>query len=117
MVKRLVSGAIALCCVMAGSAVHADDPNDPAMRDPRARARDKAIIRQLNRNELARVQARDARYAEGWRAWRQQPQQRADHARAMERYSHDRAQYERDMAAWRRAAAACRQGDYRYCDR
>lgn len=115
--QRLMSGTLALCCVLAGTAALADDPNDPAMRDPRARARDKAIIRQLNRNELARVRARDARYAEGWREWRDQSGRRADHARAVERYEHDRAQYERDMAAWRRAVAACRAGDYRYCER
>jgi hypothetical protein len=31
-------------------------------------------------------------------------------------YSRSRARYERDMAAWRRAVAACRAGDYSACD-
>lgn len=48
----------------------ADDPHDPAMRSAAARARDREIVRQLNLQELARVRERDARYAEGWRAWR-----------------------------------------------
>ena len=110
--------ALALGAVTAmPTAALADDPNDPAMRDPRARARDRAIIRQLNRNELARVRERDARYAEGWRAYRERPAQQAEHARRMARYEAEREQYERDMAEWRHAVARCRAGDWRYCQR
>jgi hypothetical protein len=101
----------------------ADDPNDPAMRSAAARARDHEIIRQLNKQELARVRERDARYAEGWRAARANGSSAADYAarsqdhdRAVADYARDRARYERDMAAWRRAVAACRAGDYSACD-
>lgn len=114
---RLLAGIAVIAAAFAATPVMADDPNDPAMRDPRARARDRAIIRQLNRDELARVRARDARYASGWRAYRELPARRAEHARAMAQYERDRAQYDRDMAAWRHAVARCQSGDYRYCDR
>jgi predicted acylesterase/phospholipase RssA len=113
--------AIFLCVAAAAAtmpvAVHADDPNDPTMRSAAARARDKAIIRQLNLDELARVRKRDAGYAEGWRAAREGNAARSqDHQRAMADYARKRDQYERDMAAWRRAVAACRAGDYSACD-
>lgn len=86
----------------------ADDPNDPAMRSAEARARDRAIIRRLNLEEGARVRARDARYAKGWREY-------ADHQKSQADYARKRAQYDRDMAAWRRAVAACRAGDHSAC--
>ncbi|MDE2404151.1 MAG: hypothetical protein KGM17_05480 [Sphingomonadales bacterium] len=92
-------------------AARADDPNDPAMRDPRMRAWDREQIRRLNRSELAYVQQRDAGYAEGWRRWREQGGGVAANAD----YARERARYERDMAAWRRAVAACRAGDYDAC--
>ena len=79
----------------------------PDMSTPEARARDRAIIRQLNRNELARVRRRDARWAAEAR----------ESDRAQSDYAHRRAQYDRDMAAWRRAVARCRAGDYSACDR
>ena len=115
----LVLGA-ALAAAMLPVAAQADDPRDPSMRSAAARARDKAIIRQLNREELARVRRRDARYAEGWRAWRENGGNAArsrEHRRAMANHAQRRAQYERDMAAWRRAVAACRAGDYSACER
>jgi hypothetical protein len=87
----------------------ADDPHDPTMRSAAARARDSAGTRQLNRQELARVRARDARNG-GWRS-------SGRNAAADAEYAHDRAQYERQMAAWRRAVAACQAGDYSACDR
>ena len=97
----------AIAGAMIPAALHADDPRDPSMRSAEARARDRAIIRQLNRNELAQVRRRDARYAQQARA--------SD--RAMADYAQRRAQHDRDMAAWRRAVAACRAGDYSACDR
>jgi hypothetical protein len=48
----------------------ADDPNDPAMRSAAARARDRAIIQKLNRDQLAYVRKRDAEYAKDWAAYR-----------------------------------------------
>ena len=71
MTIALRAGALALGLILASSAALADDPNDPAMRSAAARARDKATIRQMNLAEARRVQARDARYAAQWRAWRE----------------------------------------------
>ncbi len=102
MIKQLFSGAMALCCLLATTPALADDPHDPTMRSPAARARDRAIIRQLNLRELAKVRARDARWA------RENAQRRAEHGAAMDRY-------QREMAEWRRAVAACRAGDRRAC--
>lgn len=113
--------AIILCAAAVAAimpaVVHADDPNDPTMRSAAARARDRAIIRQLNRDELARVSRRDAGYAEGWRAWRQGGARSEDHQRAVADYARRREQYDRDMADWRRAVARCRAGDYSACER
>ena len=115
--------AVFLCAAVAAAmvpaAVHADDPRDPTMRSAAARERDRAIIRQLNRDELARVRRRDAGYAEGWRAAREGGGHAArsrDHQRALADYARKREQHEQDMAAWRRAVAACRAGDYSACD-
>ena len=103
----LFAGALALGIALAPAAASADDPRDPAMRSAEARARDKAIIKRLNQEQLAYVQNRDAQYAEGWRAWRNGPQVNA--AR--------KAQYDREMAAWRRAVAKCNAGDREFCAR
>ena len=104
-------------------AAQADDPHDPTMRSAAARARDREIIRQLNRQELAMVRERDAGYAAGWRATRDAEGGNDDYAarrrendQAVADYARSRAQYERDMADWRRAFAACRAGDYSACD-
>jgi hypothetical protein len=117
-VKHLVGAAIV--AMVAPAIALADDPRDPAMRDPGARARDRETIRQLNLRELAMVRERDAGYAIGWRAGRDSGDQyairRREHKRAMDGYARDRELYERDMAAWRRASAACRTGDYSACD-
>lgn len=103
----LFAGALALGIALVPAAASADNPNDPTMRSAEARARDKAIIKRLNQDQLAHVQSRDARYATGWRAWREGPQVNA--AR--------QAQYEREMAAWRRAVARCRAGYREFCGR
>ena len=52
--------AVLAAALMPGAAL-ADDPRDPAMRSAAARARDKAIIRQLNLREAARVREREDR--------------------------------------------------------
>lgn len=118
----LLAGA-ALAALAVSAAALADDPHDPAMRSAAARARDRAMIRELNRQELAMVQQRDAGYAEGWRATREAQgaqdgydAQRRDADAAQADYARSRAQYDRDMAAWRRAVAACRAGDWSACD-
>lgn len=116
----------ALAAALFPAMAAADDPGDPAMRSADARARDRETIRRLNRAELARVQARDAGYAAGWRAWREgrgpagdeagYSRRSADHARARAAYERDRAAYERDLTRWRRAVAACRAGNYDACE-
>ena len=75
------------------------------MLSAQARARDKAIIKRLNQEQFAHVRQRDARYADGWRTYREGPRVGAGR----------QAQYERDMAAWRRAVAKCRAGYHAYC--
>lgn len=96
-------GALALACLVAPGAALADDPNDPTMRSAAARAKDRALTRELNVGQLRHVQQRDAGYAEGWRAYREQPQRQAD--------------YERRMAEWRKAVRLCESGRYEYCAR
>lgn len=106
-----VAAALALAgCALPGAAL-ADDPADPAMRSQAARERDRAMIRQLNRDMLAQVQARDAGYAGGWRDYRGNPEADADYRRALTqhereqaRYAEARRRYEADMADWRREA-------------
>lgn len=96
-------GALALVSLGIPGTALADDPNDPAMRSAEARARDAAIIRQLNREQLRHVEQRDAQYAEGWQAYRDAPRQQAE--------------YERRMAEWRRAVRLCESGHRQYCAR
>lgn len=123
MKENLILGALALAAALLPIAALADDPNDPTMRTAAARARDRAIIRGLNQRELAFVRQRDARYAEDWRAYRTRgangddyARRRADYERANQRHAEDQSRYQRQMAAWRRAVAACRAGDYSACD-
>ena len=116
-VKTLLCAA--LIAATMPSVARADDPNDPTMRSAAARARDHAMIRQLNLNELARTRARDARYADGWAAYREAGSARyvpdGEYEQASAGYARDRAAYEHRMAEWRRAVAACRAGDYDAC--
>lgn len=113
--------ALALSALTFATAASADDPNDPSMRSAAARARDKAIIRDLNLRELDRVRARDARYQQGWEAYRQtrsgSDPARDDYERDMARYRAERERHDREMAAWRDAVRRCEAGDWRYCDR
>ncbi len=75
-------------------------------KSPEELRQDKLEIQRLNREAAARFAVRDARY----RQEAEQSQARiADHARAQ-------AQYERDMAQWRRRVAACNAGDWSACD-
>ncbi len=117
-IKTLVCAAVAAAMIPA--AALADDPRDPEMRSAAARARDRAMIRQLNLEEGARVRLRDARNVQVMRAGREDGAQYAarsrDYDRARTDYARSRAQYEQDMAEWRRAVAACRAGYYAACD-
>ncbi|HEY6870970.1 MAG TPA: hypothetical protein VI199_14540 [Novosphingobium sp.] len=107
----ILSGLLAVA--LAPAVARADDPNDPAMRSRTARERDRQQIRQMNRNQLAYVQRRDAGYARDWAAWKDSRGDAGSYDR--DGYARQRAQYERDMAAWRRQVAACRAGDYSAC--
>lgn len=100
---KLIAGALALGCAAVPTVALADDPNDPAMRSAAARARDKAIIRQLNLDQAAQVKARDARQAKGWAAHKAYPAKLAA--------------YERRMAEWRHAVRMCDSGRHEYCAR
>ena len=107
MKTSLLACALALGIALVPVAASADDPRDPSMRSAEARARDKAIIKRLNQEQLAYVERRDAHYAGGWRAYREGPAVNASR----------QAQYERDMGAWRRAVARCRAGYREFCSR
>lgn len=91
------------------------------MRTAEARARDKAIIKQLNEDQIAYVRERDARYAEGWDAYRRARGNNRYEAPAYEAdrraYSDAHSEYEAAMAEWRRDVAACRAGYYEHCAR
>ncbi|MDE1915682.1 MAG: hypothetical protein KGJ57_02220 [Sphingomonadales bacterium] len=89
------------------SVARADDPKDPSMRSAAARARDHELTRRLNQQQAAMVRERDARYAQGWRAY--------DRSGSNADYADANAQYERELARWRRDVSACRSGDYSAC--
>ena len=115
--ERLILGALALATALLPVAAMADDPHDPTMRSTAARARDHAIIRHLNQNELAYVRQRDARDAEGWQNYRTRgansedyAQRRDDYDRDMDNYSDQRRRYMQRLADWREAVADCRAG-------
>lgn len=124
---RVSHFAPALCALAFGLAaiaapVQADDPNDPTMATRAARARDRAQIRKLNEDQLAYVRQRDAHYAEGWDAYRRahRDDRRSESRSAREEdadYAAARDDYEDALAQWRHDVAACRAGDYAYCDR
>lgn len=115
---RTMCSALALGVVALPGVALADDPYDPQMRTQAARERDRAIIRKLNQQELARVRERDARYAEGWAVWREHDARNGRAGRDADRaYAQAQDDYEQRMAEWRRAVAACRAGRYEYCAR
>jgi hypothetical protein len=103
---------VALAASLLPAVAFADDPKDPSMRSPAARARDSAATRQLNLGELARVRAREARGELGWHY----ASSTDNFSRANTDYARDRAQYEREMKQWRRSVAACRAGEYSACE-
>lgn len=119
---KLLAGALAFAAATLPSAALADDPLDPKMQSEAARERDRAMIRKLNQDMLAQVQARDAGYAAGWKAFREQPRVQAEYRarlaayeREMQAAAAERRRYEEEMAEWRRKDAACRAGDYAAC--
>lgn len=99
--------ALIMSAALLPAAAHADDPNDVSMRSPAARARDRAIIRRMNQDQLAYVRKRDAGRMQAFHDAR---------AGRDARYADARADYQRKMAAWRHAVAACKAGRWEYCD-
>lgn len=73
-------GALGLGLAALPGAAMADDPRDPSMKSAAARERDREQIRQMNLAQLRYVRERDARYAEGWAAYRE-----ARHRKARDR--------------------------------
>ena len=117
MIDRLLVGALALAVVAVSGPALADDPKDPLLsKSAAARAKDKAIIRQLNINEMNRVRAQDAQYAKGWQEYREHPARQAEYRAALADHARAQAAYEKKMAAWREAVRKCRAGDTNYCD-
>ncbi|KHK93127.1 hypothetical protein [Novosphingobium malaysiense] len=109
--------ALAFVTGLASAPVSADDPKDPAMATRAARERDRAIIRQLNRDQAAYVQRRDAEYAKGWAAYRRAQTGEREHREDQRAYAEARSDYEAAMADWRRDVDACRAGYYEHCAR
>ena len=105
---RSLTCALVLGAALLPAAARADDPKDLSMRSPAARARDRAIIRRMNQDQLAYVRQRDAGRMQAFRG----AQSNRD-----TRYADARAEYGRKMAAWRHAVAASNAGRYEYCDR
>lgn len=103
----LLGCALALGAALLPVAALADDPRDPTMRSATARARDRAIIKRMNQQQLAYVRQRDARQMRNYRE-----EQRGND----EAYADARAEYAQRMRAWRHAVAACNAGNWDYCD-
>lgn len=113
----LISTAALAAAVAYGPAL-ADDPYEKLT--PEELEQDRATIRRLNREQLDYVRKRDARYAEGWRAYARSGRGSASDGRFQDQvraYEADRRSYERAMAEWRQDVAACRDGYYEYCRR
>lgn len=118
--RLLILGSIAFPTLAS-----ADDPNDPTMT-PEAIARDQAMIRKLNRDQLEYVRRRDARQAQEWRDYARykngtHPDQiayrraRARYERDLARNASERRRYDQAMAEWRADVSACRAGRYERC--
>ena len=97
---------LAIGAVLLPMTAHADDPNDPTMHSTAARARDRAIIKRMNQQQLAYVRERDAKIMQNYRRAQGQG----------DGYADARGEYARKMTEWRRAVAACNAGRWEYCD-
>ena len=104
----LIVGALALGACSIARPAFADDPRDKAMQNAAAHAADSASTKQLNQTELSYVLRRKTDSI-----------QSVDNARVGSATSYARAQadYERQMASWRHAVAACESGQWEYCRR
>ena len=99
--------AFAISALLLPAAAFADDPGDPTMHNPAVRARDRAITRRMNQDQLSYVRQRDTGSLHADR----RAQGEGDEA-----YADARAQYARELAAWRHAVAACNAGHWEYCE-
>jgi hypothetical protein len=119
---KLLAGALAFAVALPSPAL-ADDPLDPRMQSEAARERDRMMIRKLNQDMLAQVEARDAKFAAQWQAHRDAPKAQEEYRRQLsayqsgqDAYAADRKRYEQAMADWKRNVAACKAGDYAACE-
>jgi len=120
---KLIIAGLALGVALLSVPAAADDPKDSAMRSAAARARDREQIRQLNLAQLDYVRRRDAGYAEGWAASRATgeaggatyAERSRQHRAALASHAAAQAEYDRQMAQWRRQVSACRAGDWDAC--
>jgi hypothetical protein len=116
---KMLLGAVTLGAATASIPALADDPYERL--SPEELEHDREDIRRLNREQLAFVRERDARYTEGWRAYgRDAGPPEADsrgYQQQLRAYKADRQRYEKAMAEWRQNVAACRAGNYEYCRR
>ena len=98
--------ALAIGAALLPAAALADDPQDPAMHSAAAHARDHALVKRMNQDQLAYVRHRDARSRQSY-----------DEARSEgdASYAEARAEYARQIAAWRHAVTACNSGRWEYC--
>ncbi|KPH64832.1 hypothetical protein [Novosphingobium sp. ST904] len=118
--------------VLAAGPALADDPHDRMSAEDIAR--DRAIIRKLNNDQLQYVRKRDAQYAAEWKDYdrarggndyadedangdAEDAPRGGSYARQSREYDRARRDYEADLARWRRDVAACRAGDYSRCER
>lgn len=119
--RLLAALALGLAAMGMAGPAQADDPNDPTMASLSARERDRAIIRKLNRDQLAYVRERDARYAQGWNDYRAEHGDRGEEGGREESESDDagyasaQREYRAELARWRQDVAACRAGYYERC--
>lgn len=110
--------AAALAAAVAYGPALADDPYERLT--PEELEQDRETIRRLNREQLDYVRKRDARYADGWRAYARGGRgsdSDGHYQQQVRSYEADRRSYERAMAEWREDVAACRAGYYEYCRR
>ena len=63
----LLVSTFAMGLTLLPGAALADDPHDPTMRSAAARARDSAIIKRMNQQQLAYVRQRDAKTMQAYR--------------------------------------------------
>ena len=102
----LVVGVCAMALCAFSSPATADDPHDKAMQNAAAHVADSASTKRSNQAELSYVHRRDADSMQSYDGGR---------VEGATSYARARADYERRLASWRHAVAACTAGQWDYC--